>query len=509
MTVQYLRFKTDNPDFRPFASEKITAYEMRKKRYGLNDYEIKYAFSQWRDMLLQADPDIRSLQYRREYYQDKLKHAYDHAAGIDAFERWQDERALKLDMVRAKMPVWLEDYAHQMINDYERVNSPVPVSTLQENLLTALKFAVKFTGNIPDQHTVKISSNGNGRIDITACSNGAWVTSFIGAMPGNKFAANVPGKLMLDLMNALPPERVDLSVENAALHIKCANAQANVKRYETVSNVTDMPALSNAESMLISDTKRLISELERLVMVTATPKLNRPLLECVLIRLTENGITLAASDSTQLASGEIQVEGSSHTGDYPLHKTTIRALIALLKSTGGTVQISAQDDILFVSGDSYTAAFRREADHFVDFEAIQRYSIKATISVDLHEMVTTLKTLRALQKNSFKQLVNNTLYLDTRCNLSDHDDLTLTAKHIENGDTTRTLPAKVQLLQDTPPITNAMLDIEKLAKILATFDKATKKQVEPVLTMGVDNYGVWHLSAGDKSATLMGMIPRQ
>lgn len=107
------------------------------------------------------------------------------------------------------------------------------VSCLQENLAKGLSVvgrAVASRSTLPVLSNVMLSTD-NGRLKLSATDLELGVNCWIGAKVEEDGATTVPARSFIDLVNSLPPERIDMElvVRTQTLNLKCARYEANLK----------------------------------------------------------------------------------------------------------------------------------------------------------------------------------------------------------------------------------------------------------------------------------------
>src|SRR3970040_1259241 len=107
------------------------------------------------------------------------------------------------------------------------------VSCLQENLAKALSIvgrAVSARSTLPVLGNILIATD-NGRLKLAATNLEIGITCWIGAKVEEDGAITVPARTFVDLINALPPGRIDmeLSVRTQSLNLKSGRFENNLK----------------------------------------------------------------------------------------------------------------------------------------------------------------------------------------------------------------------------------------------------------------------------------------
>ena len=107
------------------------------------------------------------------------------------------------------------------------------VSCLQENLAKGLSIvgrAVSTRSTLPVLANVLLGTD-NGRLKLSATNLEIVITCWIGAKVEDEGAITIPARTFSDLVNSLPPERVDMELNKSTqtMHLACARTEANIK----------------------------------------------------------------------------------------------------------------------------------------------------------------------------------------------------------------------------------------------------------------------------------------
>lgn len=185
------------------------------------------------------------------------------------------------------------------------------VSCLQENLAKGLSVvgrAVATRSTLPVLANVMLSTD-NGRLKLSATDLEIGINCWIGAKVEEDGATTVPARLFIDLVNALPPERIDMEliVRTQTLNLKCARYEANIKgidaqEFPLIPSVgsTELTTGEEGEGRITLEPAAFRRMIEQVVLAAATDE-SRPILTGVLAKFEENQLTLAAADGFRLS----------------------------------------------------------------------------------------------------------------------------------------------------------------------------------------------------------------
>lgn len=182
------------------------------------------------------------------------------------------------------------------------------LSCLQENLAKGLSIvgrAVSTRSTLPVLGNVLLATD-NGRLKLSATNLEIVITCWIGAKVETEGAITIPARTFSDLVNSLPPERVDLELNKATqtVHLACARTEANIKGIDH----QEFPLVPDANGQdRISIAAPLLKEMIQQVSFAAATDDARPVLTGVHTQIDKNQITMAATDGFRLSvrTGEL------------------------------------------------------------------------------------------------------------------------------------------------------------------------------------------------------------
>ena len=184
------------------------------------------------------------------------------------------------------------------------------ISCLQDNLAKGLSIvgrAVSPRSTLPVLGNVLLAVD-NGRLKLSATNLEIVITCWIGATVQDSGATTVPARTFSELVNNLPAERVDLSLNKTTetLHVACGRVQANVKGI----NADEFPVIPEPDQegrvrMEPAVLKRVISQ----VAFAAATDDSRPSLTGVLTSFEGNRVMMAATDGFRLSVRSAHIAG--------------------------------------------------------------------------------------------------------------------------------------------------------------------------------------------------------
>lgn len=182
------------------------------------------------------------------------------------------------------------------------------VSCLQENLAKGLGIvgrAVSTRSTLPVLGNVLLATD-NGRLKLAATNLEIVITCWIGAKVEEDGAVTVPARTFNDLVGSLPPERVELTLndQTQTLHIVCARTEANIKGIDAQEfPLVPEPGGDNRIRVETETFKQMINQ----VAFAAATDDTRPTLTGVYAHFEGNQLTMAATDGFRLSVSTAEV----------------------------------------------------------------------------------------------------------------------------------------------------------------------------------------------------------
>ena len=132
------------------------------------------------------------------------------------------------------------------------------LSCLQENLARGLGVvgrAVATRSTLPITQNVMLTSD-QGMLRLSATNLEIAITTWIGAMIEEEGAITVPHRLVTDLVNSLPSDRVDLDLRGpdsddpgagggSVLHISCGRSRTHINGARRVADDSSIPQVDS------------------------------------------------------------------------------------------------------------------------------------------------------------------------------------------------------------------------------------------------------------------------
>ncbi|MCL0048929.1 DNA polymerase III subunit beta [Dehalococcoidia bacterium] len=174
------------------------------------------------------------------------------------------------------------------------------ISCLQENLSRGLGVLGRITSSrttLPITNHVLISSD-QSRLKLTATNLEIAINCWIGAQIEEEGAIAIPAGLLTDFVSSLPGERIDISVANQTMELKCARFEARING-QKADEFPPIPEIGEGITTKV-DAHLLRSAIAQVVFAAATDD-SRPVLTGSYAQFSADKLTLAAADGFRLA----------------------------------------------------------------------------------------------------------------------------------------------------------------------------------------------------------------
>jgi DNA polymerase-3 subunit beta len=185
----------------------------------------------------------------------------------------------------------------------------VKLSCLQENLKRGLAIvgrAVAGKSTLPVLSNILLASD-DGRLKLAATNLEVGVTCWIGAKIEHEGAITVPAKLLTDVVNSLPNDKItiELDVRTQTIKLTCARFETNIKGIEAEEFPVIPTAPDRAPAASFAP-DALREAIDRIAFAAATDD-TRPVLTGVQIRMRGDKATFAAADGFRLAQRTVEL----------------------------------------------------------------------------------------------------------------------------------------------------------------------------------------------------------
>ena len=182
------------------------------------------------------------------------------------------------------------------------------VTVLQENLARGLSIvsrAVSPRSTLPVLSNILIASD-EGRLRLSATNLELGITCWIAARIDEEGSTTVPARTFADLVNTLPGDQVQLSldVKTQNLHLKGGTSNNDIKCIDAQEfPPLPVPEMDGAVALNVVDFKEMIQQ----VAFAASTDEARPVLMGVLMNVDKENLTMAAADGFRLSVCKAQL----------------------------------------------------------------------------------------------------------------------------------------------------------------------------------------------------------
>jgi len=349
----------------------------------------------------------------------------------------------------------------------------VRVSCLQENLAKGLSIvarAVSTRSTLPVLGNILLEAK-SGQLRLAATNLEIGINCWISAKVDDEGAITVPARLLSDLVNGLPPERVDMEavVRTQTLHLRCNRIDANIKGIDakdfpliaTISGPGEAEdgATHISGTALELEPAALRKMIDQVVFAASTDE-SRPTFTGVEITLSEGRLGMVATDGYRLSvrSAAVEQEAGAFTGQ----------VVIPARSLGEVARICADGDparkvaMLIPEGNRNQVLFQVWGNHeargsfhrvevvsqlidarFPDYRAIIPKAKETRTVVDTAALLKAVK-LASLFARDNANIVNIAIQPGDGASNGEGGVLKLTAASAEMGDNENQIDAMVE-----------------------------------------------------------------
>lgn len=212
------------------------------------------------------------------------------------------------------------------------------VSCLQENLAKGLSIvgrAVASRSTLPVLSNVLLATD-NDKLKLSATNLEIGINCWVGAKVTEEGAITIPARLLGEFVNSLPPERIDLKLDESTqtLNLRCARFESNIKGIDA-QEFPIVPTATNGDPAIKLEPSSLRTMIDQVVFAAATDE-SRPILTGVLVQFNEDTLTMAAADGFRLSVKATTLK--QNFGDVTEVIIPARALVELARVSGDQEQ---------------------------------------------------------------------------------------------------------------------------------------------------------------------------
>ena len=180
------------------------------------------------------------------------------------------------------------------------------LSCLQENLNKGLGIvgrAVATRTTLPITQNVLIATD-ESRLKLAATNLEMAISCWIGAKVEEEGAITIPARLLTEFASSLPNDRIDMTLSQHTLQLKCARFEARINGLDA----EDFPPIPQVGDGIATKVEaEVLREAISLVGFAAATEESRPVLTGVQLEFDGDKLTLAAADGFRLAVHDASV----------------------------------------------------------------------------------------------------------------------------------------------------------------------------------------------------------
>ena len=274
--------------------------------------------------------------------------------------------------------------------------------------------AVSPRSTLPVLNNILLATE-EGRLRLSATNLELGITSWIGAQITDEGSITLPARIFSDLINTLPAKNVDLSLntQTQAVNVHCGTSNFDIKGIDAQEFPPLLsPDLSSGVKLNAADFKEMI----RQVSFAASTDEARPVLQGVMMELTGNKITLAATDGFRISVRKATLSNPINNPVkviIPARSLSELARIAIDGSEIVTMVVpEGRGQVIFCLKDSELVSQLIEG-NFPDYNAIIPRGFKTRTVLSTSEFLKACK-----QTEIIARMGNNVI----RLNIQPHED---------------------------------------------------------------------------------------
>lgn len=358
------------------------------------------------------------------------------------------------------------------------------VSVSQQQLAQGLSIvsrAVSPRSTLPVLANVLLATD-EGRLRLSSTNLELGITCWIGAQTHEEGSITVPARLLADLVNTLPNDTVQLTVNMAtcALAVHCGASSADIKGIDA-QEFPPMPATDISEGIRIkvADFKEMVQQ----VAFAASTEEARPVLQGVQTTIANDEITMASTDGFRISVRRVALEEPARKPANIIIPARALNELARIASDGESIMN------MIMPGGRGQVVFRMDSvelvsqlidGNFPDYKVIIPRSFKSHTIISTSSFLKACKQAEIISRNG-----NNVVRLSLQPNTDRPGQVEVSAQSEETGSNETLIDASI----DGPGLSVAfnvrflreVLEVIKTPNlVLETNDHKSPARVKPV-----------------------------
>lgn len=265
------------------------------------------------------------------------------------------------------------------------------VTLLSENLqkkLTLANHAISPRNQLPILSSVLLETR-DGKLFISSTDLEIGIITSLPAQIEEEGSVAVPAKLFLELVNSLPQDKMILQTQDGSLQI----SSKKTKTLLQTSPKEEFPTLFEEKGeLLLTFDKGKMKGIFGKIVFSSSPEATRPALSGVLIKKTEKGIVVVATDGYRLSLDEVtsgKAEGLEKGVIIP--SRIIKEAVALSESGLVNIYMSEKNNQLIFEEDETVVVGRVIDAQFPDYEKVIPTDVATKAYFDKEELLKAVK----------------------------------------------------------------------------------------------------------------------
>ena len=275
----------------------------------------------------------------------------------------------------------------------------------QENLnkgLSVISHLANKNTNLPILNNVLLKTQ-EGGVLLTATNLEIGISCKVRAKVEKEGVFTVPANLLANFISLLSnDENVDMELIGKELVIKSGNQETKIKG-ENSSEFPLIPEVEKQDKNIVGseDLKQALTQ----VVLAASLDETRIEISGVYLKFSENGLTLAATDSYRLAEKKISCKEKVSEKDLIIPQRTAQEILRVLSlTTEEEVGVYISDNQILFTLDQIEITSRLIEGNYPDYKQIIPEQEKTTIIVDKEEFVKVVKRAALFSKSGINDV---------------------------------------------------------------------------------------------------------
>jgi DNA polymerase-3 subunit beta len=346
------------------------------------------------------------------------------------------------------------------------------VSVLQDQLAKALSMvsrAVETRSNLPVLQNILLATE-ESQLRLSATNLEMSITTTIGAKVDRPGQITLPAKTLVELVNALSPERVDLALDAATqtVNVRCGATNSNIRGI-SAGEFPVLPTPGDPDALLPSN---IFKEMIRMTEFATAQEDSRPILTGIYTHFDGDILTLAAADGYRLAVRTARLETPfDQTRELIIPARSMRELGRILPDDDSGLALSIPDGrnlVIFQIGSTIISTQLLEG-RFPDFSAIIPKSYSMSLVVSSVDLLRACKRAEIFARDS-----NNSARLNIKPPKTpgDRGEVIVIGRSSERGDNEGIVDASIE-----GQAMEVAFNIKYLIEVLNALDNGTDTNI--------------------------------